>query len=751
MSDINPMTIKPITEAPTSATSVHDTWNPVIGTEITEFLRTRVPDESRDEILESTVSILSKCANPYSSPRQETGLVIGYVQSGKTMSFEAVAALSHDNSMQLIILITGISNPLFAQSTRRIRQDLRIDDPTRSRRWIMFENPSIDDDYNSFETIKNTLEDWRYPNIPDNLKKTVFIAVLKQHQRLQGLTSLLNSLDLSTVPVLIIDDEADQASLNIEVSNKSESTTYRRIMELRQALPHHTYLQYTATPQAPLLINIIDSMSPNFVQILNPGNAYIGGKDFFSDDNKFIRIIPPDDVPGREETFTAPPESLEQALRIFMVGVSAGIQLEGDKMSNRSMLVHPSHRTEYHQEFYLWVKDLFDEWKRTLTLPPDDLDKQQLIADFKDAYFDLTNTVGHSLVTFDDIQKFLPIAFRNTRVLEVNTRQSGTTPTVDWSSAYGWILVGGQAMDRGFTIEGLTVTYMPRGIGQGNADTIQQRARFFGYKRSYMGYCRIYLEQGTRQAFEMYVDHEEDIRQQLENIEYNNLSLDDWKRAFVLDSDLRPCRQSVLTFDYIRGQFADYWVVPRIVFSSMQTIQSNRDIVALALKNLNFVEDDGHSDRRPAQRHDVARDIPLQQVVESLLLKFRIVDANDSHRYTGMLLQLSHALANDPNETCTIFRMSPNHPRKRRVKNNGSISELFQGQFPVEPVEKRGEVYPGDRYIHDTDKVTLQIHQLVLNDEGETVAENVPVIAIWIPNRLGVGWVIQPQEILKST
>ena len=75
-------------------------------------------------------------------------------------------------------------------------------------------------------------------------------------------------------------------------------------------------------------------------------------------------------------------------------------------------------------------------------------------------------------------------AFRNTRVLEVNAR-GGRTPPVDWRSAYGWILVGGQAMDRGFTVEGLTVTYMPRGIGVGNADTVQQRARFFGYKRRY--------------------------------------------------------------------------------------------------------------------------------------------------------------------------------------------------------------------------------------------------------------------------
>src|SRR5690606_3425985 len=119
---------------------------------------------------------------------------------------------------------------------------------------------------------------------------------------------------------------------------------------------------------------------------------------------------------------------------------------------------------------------------------------------------------------FEEIVRYLRLAFRQTRLLEVNARQ-GRTPEVDWRSAYGWILVGGQAMDRGFTVEGLTVTYMPRGIGVGNADTVQQRARFFGYKRSYLGYCRVYLEQGTLSAFQSYVTHEEDMRSQLEDIE----------------------------------------------------------------------------------------------------------------------------------------------------------------------------------------------------------------------------------------
>ena len=80
-------------------------------------------------------------------------------------------------------------------------------------------------------------------------------------------------------------------------------------------------------------------------------------------------------------------------------------------------------------------------------------------------------------------------------------------------------------MDRGFTVEGLTVTYMPRNVGVGNVDTIQQRARFFGYKRSYLGYCRVFLDQVTIDAYNAIIEHEENVREQLEGFDINNMHL----------------------------------------------------------------------------------------------------------------------------------------------------------------------------------------------------------------------------------
>jgi hypothetical protein len=716
-------------------------WSPDVGPEAQDYLQAAVPEPSRDDVAEAAISILSKGIPPTAPAGQETGLVVGYVQSGKTMSFEAVVALARDNGFQIVIVVAGSSNPLLDQSTGRLRRDLRLDEPNRPRRWIHLENPIADEA--TARALRNVIEEWRDPETPEEYKKTVLITVLKNHRRLQSLTGLISAIDARAVPTLIIDDEADQTSLNTEVTQGLESTTYRCLMALRDSLPSHTYLQYTATPQAPLLISIIDSLSPNFVQVLEPGEDYAGGQEFFRDNLNYARVIPPQDVPTNANPLNEPPDSLLEALRVFMIGVAAGLLL-GRNTGNRSMLVHPSHRTAQHQEYYNWVRDVFDQWGRILNEPDSDPDKQEVLEDLRDAHADLAQTVGRDLPTFDQLVPQLRYAFRNTRVLEVNTR-AGATPAVDWRSAYGWILVGGQAMDRGFTVEGLTVTYMPRGVGVGNADTVQQRARFFGYKRRYLGYCRVYLEQGTLNAFQSYVEHEEDIRQQLEVFQCSGRPLNQWKRAFVLDAAFRPCRQAVLEFGYMHGRFADDWVAPRVLLAVEPVLESNRRIVQEFIQQLPLEDDQGHRDRTAIQRHQVARSIPLRTVLDQLLIPMRITGTTDSQRNTGLLLQLSKALEDDPDEISTVYRMSPAETRRRGVDDNGEVTSLFQGKAPVYPRDRRGAIYPGDRAIRDNLNVTIQIHMLTLTRDDQPIATAVPVLAVWVPARMARAWVHQDQ------
>lgn len=720
-------------------------WQLVVGSEARGVVdRKQLPEGVGEVIIDTAVSILSRGMDPGENPNHQTGLVVGYVQSGKTLSYTTVMALARDNGYRLVIAVTGTSTPLLNQSTFRLRNDLFVDDVDGYLRWTTFTNPTSAEV--NQRSIGQVLDEWRDPQVPKSERPTVLITIMKNHRHLANLIDLLHCLNLDDVPTLIIDDEADQASLNTLVRRGRESTTYRRLLELREVVPKHTFLQYTATPQAPLLINIIDTLSPDFVEVLEPGEDYVGGRTFFKETHELVKTIPYDDVPTDDNPVSDPPFSLLDALRIFFVGVAAGL-IQGRSRSNvnRSMLIHPSRKTAKHQEYRIWVGQIFDEWRQLISLPETNSDRIDFIEDFQDAYRELARTVPN-LPTFDEIMDMLPRAFRLTNIEEVNTRGRRRTPTIDWARSYGWILIGGQSMDRGFTVEGLTVTYMPRGPGVGNADTIQQRGRFFGYKRPYLGFCRTYLEQDIHTAFEEYVEHEEEMRRQLQNLCDAGSPLSDWKRTFVLSPDLRPCRNNVIQYDYARGKYADAWFAPGIVLDVASVINENREASQTFLSSLTLRVNEGNPNREPAQIHNICQDVALINVVENLLLPYRLTASSDTQEITGVLLQLSHALEKNADEQCTVYQMSPDYSRRRAVDDNGKIRNLFQGAAPVDPPSLRGSVYPGDRKMHESENVTIQVHFVDLTQNEVVVAEAVPVIAVWVPRRMGLSWVTQNQQ-----
>lgn len=715
-------------------------WQPQTGgVEVTRVLDKKLRDDAaaRASVQKSASTILGRGIAP-AVQGQETGLVVGYVQSGKTLSFTTVAALARDNRYQLVIVVAGSSIQLAEQSEDRLRTDLGVT-PDRPRTWALFHNPRK----TSANNIQRILDEWRDTDVPVEAKQTVLITVMKQHRNLQHVIDLLSVLNLSNVSALIIDDEADQASLNNEVPQRAQSTTYRRILDLRSRLSSHTLIQYTATPQAPLLINIIDTLSPNFVEVLDPGGNYTGGDSFFVKHPELIKLVPPNEVPTPTNQLQGAPPTLLDALRIFLLGVAAGLKLDGGA-GNRSMLVHPSHRTAQHRDFYIWIGDVFQEWRQVLKAPAGDPDRQEVINDFRGAY-DALKATASDIPAFEELLPWISSAFNRTNIEEVNRRQ-GRPVLIDWGQQYAWILVGGQAMDRGYTVEGLTVTYMPRGIGTGNADTIQQRARFFGYKKRYLGYCRVYLEAGTRDAFRAYVDHEEFMRRQLKDVAAKGASLNDWKRAFVLDPSLKPCRHSVLEFDYVRSLMASDWYSPNFVLADIDTIQHNRKVVSAFLGQLSLAPDAGDKRRTKHQRHRFNGDVSLRDAVEKLITQFRVRDPIDSQRLIGVLVQLAAVLEDGNDEPCSIYEMSAGDARERGVDAEGRITtNLFQGAAPSTPKEQQGSIYPGDFNIHAPDNVSIQIHNLSPTRGDKQVADNVPVIAIWIPPRLAKPWLVQTQ------
>lgn len=245
----------------------------------------------------------------------------------------------------------------------------------------------------------------------------------------------------------------------------------------------------------------------------------------------------------------------------------------------------------------------------------------------RQAYEDLQGTIP-DLPALPEIMQELPRAIRRTAIWEVNAA-GGTTPSIPWRDSYSHILVGGQAMDRGFTVEGLTVTYMPRGLGEANADTVQQRARFFGYKRSYLGYCRVWLEQDVRDAFAGYVEHEEHMREKLLAHAESGRPLREWKRAFFLDQALRPTRRQVLSVAYARGSHSSEWVSPDQPDEVQEVIDSNNRVISRFIGELSFTPTSGDPRRTQYQQHLAVHGVSLRSAYEQLLEELRLPDPAD--------------------------------------------------------------------------------------------------------------------------
>lgn len=292
-------------------------------------------------------------------------------------------------------------------------------------------------------------------------------------------------------------------------------------------------------------------------------------------------------------------------------------------------------------------------------------------------------------------------------------------------------------MDRGFTVEGLTVTYMPRNVGVGNVDTIQQRARFFGYKRSYLGFCRVFLDEVTIDAYNSIIEHEQDVRSRLQEFDINNKDLNEWDREAVLDRILNLTRTNILYDDVDRDRFGNSWMRIKAPHDTYNLIQSNRESLFKFLQSNEsvFVEDVGHSDRTSEQKH-LRGTISMEECVDNFLKKLKFTRESDSSIYSSLRGVLNNYLSSHPEEQCTVYLMGANslvdwNARIRRLNNNDEIQQLFQGRNP-----RVGEViYPGDFEIKENNQLTIQIHLLDLRD---TEFDNVPTLAIWIPERIGV-------------
>ena len=706
-------------------------WNPIQGDAFNEMLKANkaLSDEEKECLVEETTSVLSECVDPKKPNEVNTGLVIGYVQSGKTLSFTGLAALAQDNQYRLVILLAGTTNNLVEQSYVRIKDDLDIE---AKRGWKLFSTRQNGFQQGELEHVNKELKRWRRKN---PRARTILIISMKQHQHLANLATQLSALVFSDVPTLIIDDEGDQAGINTKVKQDEESTTYLRIAKLRGLFPHHSYLLYTATPQAPLLISRIDTLSPDFGRFLTPGSKYVGGKEFFVEGaSKYIEHIPLGDVPDKDEPPREPPYSLLAALRDYFVGVAVGLLEKDDKKKgcNRSMMIHPAVPKDEHLMFVRWVKQTQKNWAIILQ----DKGHEQyddLVAAFESSAQGLFKTYKTSF-RFGDVLSTLLDAIEETTVVELNTREKNRIPTVGWRREYSWILVGGIGLDRGFTVEGLTVSYMPRSTGAGNADNIQQRARFFGYKKGYLGLCRIYLTTESINAFTDYVKHEESISGSIRRHLNNGKTLKEWRRTYYLDPSFKPTRSSVILLDMYQLKGRGGWIIPNQPFEDSETVSENREVADEIVNSFDF-HPYSEADWNDKQIVPAFSDtIKLAELLPNVS-QFRYKWPGDGLQHSALLLGLERLTNEEPDITCSFYALSGSWSgvstvRTLSEKMPAKIKNLFQGRDAKTN-------YPGARALISTEAITFQLHRYdIQTPDKKRKIYDVPTLAVHVPDRL---------------
>jgi hypothetical protein len=707
---------------PTSVSGA-SAWTPTVGDWTRKFIARKQADpalgeEAMGRVAGEALRILSRCVPPTAPPRSDAGIVVGQVQSGKTLSFTTVISLARDNGFGLVVVLTGRTIDLQDQSEGRLEVDLELGHFQGP--WLVMSSPNETNQGQDFRTKVNQWRDAKSASRRLPIRP-LLVTLLKHQDHIDRFADLIRESDMADVPTLIVDDESDQAGPNtktrgnIRNATNEQSAIYRAIGGLRAKLPHHTLLQYTATPQANLLANKLDALNPSFAQVLSPGDGYVGGRYFFTEHlNEHLLPVPPSDLCDPRALPPVAPGSLQSALRIYLLG--AAYSLHSNQLSTRSMLVQVHQNREPHKHYARLIEDLLTGWMRILRRESD-ASTSALYELFRSDFDELSRTVT-DLPNLDELMDLIPEVIEHRRLVVLNSERDQTK--VKWDESPFWILVGGLKLDRGFTVKGLTVTYMPRKVAQ-YSDVLQQRGRFFGYRMEHIELCRIYLPADITDAFCDYVQNEESMRRQL-TIYGDNLP--EWRRVFLLSA-----AQSGLTRPGVVGRSLsnlrnNSWLWPKRMASDSTIIEDNNRLLDEFVHSLAdagpgeaAIEHYAFKDTRPADRQNAMyKDVDLTRIAD-LVAAIQGATAEDRATLGRMEGALRRALSLDPVPVVNLFLINSYDVKGQRGRAQDSLAtNIFVGRSGKSAQKVTSSDYVGDDAVRFPDEIAVHLRKIVVTD-----------------------------------
>ena len=483
------------------------------------------------------------------------GLVIGHVQSGKTANYMGVIAKAADAGYKFIVVIAGIHNNLRRQTQERVDEGFigRSSDP-QNRVPIgvgltaKYPHPvtltNINDDF-SKKTADS--EGWQ---INDFSKPLIFV-IKKNTRTLEALHNWLKDLNaqgdgrIRDVPMLMIDDEADNASINTNKPELDPTKTNALLRRILSLFAKSCYVGYTATPFANIFINpdaydqnVREELFPrDFIYALDAPTTYFGPDKVFLDDatssDILERIVDAEEyIPlslKRDDPIPDLPPSLYSAVNEFIVA-RAIRNIRGHASKHCSMLVNvsrfvPVQRTvrDFLSEY---VKKVSDAVKANYAMSEPISSGNQYMRSLRDAFDKQYSNAG---VAWSDVKKALWSVFDHLRLFVVNSK---TDDVLDFKRyeregvGLTAIAIGGLSLSRGLTIEGLTVSYMYRNTAM--YDTLMQMGRWFGYRPGYEDLCRVHLSPASIDWYAHIAQASDELRQQIVRMRRDKLSPKDF-------------------------------------------------------------------------------------------------------------------------------------------------------------------------------------------------------------------------------
>lgn len=599
--------------------------------------------------------ILGFSANPKADGfDKKRGLAVGDVQSGKTANYTALVNLACDYGYKIIVILAGLTDSLREQTQMRVDKGIigaisetiggqityiGVGEESRDYYAVPLTNAKLD----FLKFIKDS-----HNSTPEAYSKPLILVVKKNGKVLKQVQEWLKpgKNKIHSQNILIIDDEADNASVNTKRDEDDPTIINKYIRQLYNNFNIATYIGYTATPFANIFITPdsnfkMETLFPSdFIVLLKTPSNYFGAKKIFGT-RTHLHILNEHEpyflpaIHDKHMQFTCLPDSLKDAICSFIIGCAIRT-LRKQAKKHRSMLINISRFNDLHEEIRIRVSDYVDYLSNIIN-QDSYKDTKGFIAN-REAY--RLYSVYHSepfftnaslTYSFDTIKKNLSQEVNLLKVVVINNSNSKCRFKYQDYEEQGArvIVIGGFVLSRGLTLEGLMVSYYSRNASA--YDTLLQMCRWFGYRPGYEDICALYISQINIDNFEAVVDAVDDLKEQFATMALKKKKPENF--GLMVKESPNSLATSILVTSrnkMYNTQILEYWIsyggelVDTSKISTSNEINSQNCSVCL-----DFISDLYHNgyELKPIKNRYIMVDIP-KNFIADLLKKIQIHPKN---------------------------------------------------------------------------------------------------------------------------